>query len=80
MRRIRYACLEETIHFLMKEEWADRTAAARAVQEEVALYKTQLEQSRKKYKILEQSLQPDQSVIMKVLKQYNNYDYGDYIQ
>ena len=80
MRRIRFACLEQTIHFLLKEEWADKAAAAKAVQDEIIQYKEQLEQSGKKYKILEEVLLPDKSAVMKVLKQYNNYACGDYIR
>ena len=38
MKRIKYACLEKTLHFQLKED-LDRIAAIRAVQDEVAHYK-----------------------------------------
>ena len=33
-----------------------------------------------KYKILAEETQPDGSVIVKIKRQYNNYDCGDYLK
>lgn len=78
MKRIKSACLLQTIHFQIKDDiaWA---AAERAVREEVAHYKAQLERNRTAYKIEEEAVQPDGSVIVKIRKQYNNHNVGDYM-
>ncbi|SHK13705.1 hypothetical protein SAMN02745136_01818 [Anaerocolumna jejuensis DSM 15929] len=78
MKRIKAACLEQTIHFQLKEE-IGQAAAARAVKEEVEKYKAQLERSRIKHKIMEELIQPDESIIIKIKKQYNNHDCGEYM-
>ena len=38
MKRIKAACIQQTLHFLLKED-ADRDLAASAVQDEVRRYK-----------------------------------------
>jgi len=78
MKRIKAACLLQTIHFQLKDGQG-RTEAVRAVKDEVEHYKASLERSRTKYRILEEQEQPDGSVVLKIRKQYNNYDYGDYL-
>lgn len=78
MKRIRYACMEQTIHFLAKEDMP-KQAAACAVQNEVAAYKAQLERDKIRYQILEETLQSDGSMLVKLKKQYNNYNCGDYL-
>lgn len=79
MKRIKSACLLQTIHFRIKDDIA-RTAAEHAVREEVAHYKAQLERNRTAYKIDEEIPQADGSVILKVRKQYNNHNVGDYLE
>lgn len=49
------------------------------IRAEVESYKTQLRRSRTKYKIIEESVQPDDSIVIKIKKQYNYYDCGDYL-
>lgn len=78
MKRIKYACLEKTLHFQLKED-LDRIAAIRAVQDEVAHYKDTLERNQTKYRILEETAQPDGSVILKLKMQYNHSPVGDYL-
>ena len=77
MKRIKSACLELTIQFLLKDN-IGHAAAIQAVKEEVAHYKSLLDRNHTKYKILQEKDQADGSVIIKMKKQYNNYDYGDY--
>ena len=48
MKRIKAACLEQTVHFQLKDDLG-HAAAARAVKEEYEHYKMQLERSRTKY-------------------------------
>lgn len=78
MKRVKAACICQTLHFMMKEE-ADRDLVARQVKAEVASYKKGLENNRVQYKIVEEVDQPDGSVILKVIKQYNNSPVGDYL-
>lgn len=78
MKRIKSACLQQTIHFMLKEDLRHEDAL-RGVKEDVAAYKMQLERSRTRYRIDSEEEQPDGSVIVKIRKQYNSYDCGDYL-
>ena len=78
MKRIKSACLQQTIHFMLKEDLRHEDAL-RGVKEDVAAYKMQLERSRTRYRIDSEKEQPDGSVIVKIRKQYNSYDCGDYL-
>ena len=49
------------------------------VKEDFEKYKTTLERNRTKYKIVEQTEQPDGSLIVKVIKQSNMSPVGDYL-
>ena len=55
MKRIKAACLQQTIHFQLKEG-LERDEAVRAVQEEYQRYKAQLDRNRTTYRILSESL------------------------
>lgn len=79
MKRIQAACICQTLHFQLKEN-VDHVSAVRGVQEDVSHYKHQLERSHTKYKILEEAEQPDSSVIIKIIKQYNQSPVGDYLK
>lgn len=52
--------------------------AKKEVQQEYKKYKIQLEHNRTKYKILEETPQSDGSIIIKIKKQYNNHNIGEY--
>jgi len=77
MKRIQAACLEQTIHFQLKED-LEHTIASRAVREELEHYKAQLTRSNTDYVVLEENVQPDDSIIIKIKKQYNQYDHSPY--
>ena len=79
MKRIKAACICQTLHFQLKEDVA-HDLAARQVQEEVAHYKAQLDKNRTLYRIVDETPQPDGSVMLKIIKQYNNSDVGDYLK
>lgn len=79
MKRIKSACLLQTIHFQLKEELG-RDAALQVVQQEYAHYKAQLARNRTKYQIDEEATLPDGSILIKIRKQYNYHDCGEYIQ
>ena len=78
MKRIKAACICQTLHFMLKEDIAHELAV-RQVQEEVTHYKHTLERNRTQYKILEETTQPDGSVMLKIVKQYNQSPVGDYL-
>ncbi|MBR5682691.1 MAG: hypothetical protein IKW96_05330 [Ruminococcus sp.] len=78
MKRIKEACICQTLHFLLKED-APRDYAARLVREEIGKYKASLEKARTKYKIVEETEQADGSVIMKIIKQYSTSPVGRYL-
>jgi len=53
--------------------------AVRQVKSEVEFYKKGLEKNHTQYRIVEEAEQPDGSIILKVIKQYNNSPVGDYL-
>lgn len=63
---------------MVKEELG-REFAAKQVQEDVAHYKRTLERNRTQYKIVDEQLQEYGSVILKVIKQYNQCPVGTYL-
>ena len=78
MKRIKYACIEQTLHFQLKED-ISHNDAVKLVAEEVNQFKAQLERRRVKYKIVDEQTQNDGSILIKLKRQYNNYDCGDYL-
>lgn len=78
MKRVKAACICQTLHFMLKEDWG-HAYAAKQVKEEVEHYKKNLERNHTKYKILEETVQPDDSIIVKVIKQYNSSPVGNYL-
>ena len=79
MKRVKAACLLQTLHFQLKEDIIGHQAAMRAVAEEVSQYKQQLDRRHVKYKIVEETTLSDGSVLMKIKRQYNHYDLGGYL-
>ena len=78
MKRVKAACICQTLHFMLKEDVA-HDYAVRLVQDEVAHYKKNLERNHTRYKIVEETAQPDGSILVKVIKQYNTSPGGDYL-
>ncbi|MCC8138419.1 MAG: hypothetical protein LIO76_10300 [Clostridiales bacterium] len=78
MKRVKAACICQTLHFMLKEDLG-HDYAVKMVQEEVAQYKRTLEKNHTQYKIIDESEQPDGSIMIKVIKQYNNSPVGDYL-
>ncbi|MCD8104470.1 MAG: hypothetical protein LUF35_05595 [Lachnospiraceae bacterium] len=78
MKRVKAACICQTLHFMLKEDLG-HDYAVKMVQEEVAQYKRTLERNHTQYKIVDESEQPDGSIIIKIIKQYNNSPVGDYL-
>ena len=78
MKRIKFACLEQTIHFMLKDD-VPNTIAVRGVEEEYKAYKAQMDRNRTKYLVVEEQRLEDGSLLIKIKKQYNNYDCGEYM-
>lgn len=78
MKRVKAACICQTLHFMLKED-VDHGYAAKLVKEEVSVYKKKLDQNHVKYKLLEERVQEDDSIIVKIIKQYNTSPVGDYL-
>lgn len=78
MKRIKAACITQTLHFILKEDVAHHYAVT-LLEEEIRKYKEKLDKSGTKYKILSEEKQKDDSVIIEIKKQYNTSPVGDYI-
>lgn len=78
MKRVKAACITQTLHFLLKED-IDREYAKKLVTEEVRKYKEQLNKNKTQYKILSEQAQDDGSVIIEIKKQYNTSPIGHYL-
>ena len=78
MKRVKAACICQTLHFMLKDG-VDQALGAKLVQEDMAHYKKTLDRNRTQYRIVEETLQPDGSVILKIIKQYNQSPVGDYL-
>ena len=78
MKRVKAACITQTLHFLLKEDIGNEYAK-KLVTEEVKRYKEQLDKNKTKYKILSEETQADGSVIIEIKKQYNTSPVGHYL-
>ncbi|MCI6360200.1 MAG: hypothetical protein MR778_09705 [Clostridiales bacterium] len=78
MKRVKAACICQTLHFMLKED-LEHTYAAKQVRDEVEHYKQTLERNRVRHRIVEETVQPDDSIIIKVIKQYNQSPVGEYL-
>lgn len=78
MKRVKAACITQTLHFQLKEDYG-HDYAVKCVREEVKKYKNQLDRTGTKYKILSETVQPDDSIIIEIKKQYNTSPVGDYL-
>lgn len=78
MKRIRYACLNQTLHFLLKDD-VPKDWAQRLVQDEYAAYKRQMDDRRVPYRIIREEVQSDGSIIVMVKRQLSQYDVGSYL-
>jgi len=78
MKRIKSACICQTLHFLLKDD-IEHNVAVKLNKAEVENYKKSLDRNRTQYKIIEESEQSDGSIVVKVIKQYNTSPVGDYL-
>ncbi len=78
MKRVKAACICQTLHFMLKDDLG-HDFAVKLVKEEVDKYKASLDKNRTQYKIVSEETQPDGSVMIKIIKQYNTSPVGDYL-
>lgn len=78
MKRVKAACITQTLHFLLKED-VGQEYAKKLVTEEVKKYKDLLDKNKTQYKILSEETQADGSVIIEIKKQYNTSPVGHYL-
>ena len=78
MKRVKAACICQTLHFMLKDDLG-HDYAVKLVKEEVETYKASLDKNRTKYKIVSEETQSDGSVMIKIIKQYNTSPVGDYL-
>lgn len=78
MKRIKAACLEQTIHFQLKDGISSEQAK-RQVRQEYESYKAQMDRHRIQYKIIEEAEQSDGSLIIRIKKQNNTQPVGSYL-
>lgn len=78
MKRIKAACLEQTIHFQLKDGISSELGKQQ-VRQEYESYKAQMDRHSTQYKITEEAEQPDGSLIIKIKKQNNTQPVGDYL-
>lgn len=78
MKRVKAACICQTLHFMLKED-VGHDYAVKQVKEEVSQYKKTLERNHTQYRIEEETEQSDGSMILKVIKQYNSSPVGTYL-
>ena len=78
MKRVKAACICQTLHFMLKDDLG-HDYAVKLVKEEVEKYKASLDKSRTKYRIVSEETQSDGSLMIKIIKQYNTSPVGDYL-
>ena len=78
MKRVKAACICQTLHFMLKDDLG-HDYAVQLVKEEVEKYKASLDNNRTKYKIVSEETQSDGSVMIKIIRQYNTSPVGDYL-
>ncbi|MCD7994396.1 MAG: hypothetical protein LUK37_22485 [Clostridia bacterium] len=79
MKRIKAACIVQTLHFQLKEDVGESYAKT-LVQQDVKAYKEKLTKAGTKHKIISEETQEDGSVILEIKKQYNTSPIGDYLK
>lgn len=78
MKRVKAACICQTLHFTLKDDLSHNEAIEQVIAE-VEQYQKSLDRNRTRYKIVEKTEQPDGSIMIKVIKQYNSTPVGNYL-
>ena len=78
MTRVQAACICQTLHFMLKDTFS-YGYAAKLVKDDVERYKATLIKNNTQYKIVSEETQPDGSIVVKIIKQYNACPVGNYL-
>jgi hypothetical protein len=78
MKRIKSACLVQTVHFQLKDDLPQEEAVEQ-VQREYTHYKASMDRNRTKYRVTKEETLPDGSILIEIKKQYNYHDCGTYL-
>ena len=78
MKRIKSACLIQTMRFAMKDD-LPREEATRLARREYDHYKTSLDRNKTRYRIIREEALEDGSIEVEIKKQYNYHDCGHYL-
>lgn len=73
MKRVKAACILQTLVFMQKEDCGfGREQILNMNRQEVSRYKSSLERTHTRYQIVSEEEQEDGSIIVRVRKQYND--------
>lgn len=78
MKRIKSACLEQTIHFELSDKLPHDEAVA-AAEKEAELYKRDLTRKGVPYRVDREETLADGTRLLVIRKQYNSYSTGAYL-
>ena len=78
MKRIKAACITQIVCF-SNHDGETTEYAKKAIVQECEKYKSQLEKSGAKYKILSEKTNEDGSIVIEIKKQYNSSPVGEYL-
>ena len=78
MKRIKAACITQTLCF-SNHDGETTEYAKKAIVQEYEKYKSQLEKSGVKYRILSEKINDDGSIVIERKKQYNSSPVGEYL-
>ena len=78
MKRVKAACITQTLHFQLKEDLG-REYGIQMVKEEVDRYKKHMDRNGTQYRILSEKTLEDGSVLIEIKKQYNTSPVGTYL-
>ena len=78
MKRVKAACLMQTLQFQAKDD-IPREEAEQIVRDEVERYKRQLARRNVVHVIDEEHTEPDGSVVLRIRKQYISSPVGEYL-
>lgn len=79
MKRVKAACICQTLCFMAKDD-IPKDIAIKQVRQEVEQYKAGLERTRTRYNLIEKIENEDGTITVKIIKQYNASPVGDYLK
>lgn len=79
MRRVKSACIIQTIQFLPKDGLNGVYEKRRHVKAEVERFKERMKRDRIKFKIISEESQEDESIIVELIREYENKSIGNYL-